>query len=470
MRKKRAGKIGIALLATGALLVSVSGLTGYQARAADSTDLGFAQEVLIVDKSDGAHTQGVPTPDMQITYRLTPVVGVTSNDSRYAENLSLFPDGTLEDGTGVIEYTQPFTSGTSDANGVVSYNVPIGNIFKNDQAKFGENSKVYRYNIEIVGVYLKNKDGSDWSATNILNSPNSGIEVPTTAPLMDVNVDTTGNISGIAMWDASGTTKLEGFTADASATTAWLGNPFTMTASAASESNAIEVTTYDVKLSSDYIGNNWSSIHGGISYSITFKNLPDYITKGNMEDLIPNGNNRSWKNTTAADATDKTLSGTLDMNGEIVFQGIPVTDTEGTPVTYSATLDFAGLEHAKDASGKDTDLRSTYAPGIFYGVTADRVEGVTSMSGFSSSAYAASYKYEAYDSTVNMRTTDPAFVGEGQANAARFLIFDPEELVVVGVAEHTKPALLLILSAAMILVLLALSRRKEKEISDFTWR
>lgn len=469
MKRNRAIKIGTAVLAAALVMASMNGLTLHRARAADSTAMSFTQQVLVVDKSDGAHTSGVYTPDLRITYRLTPVVGVTSNDSRYAETLASFPKGTLEDGTGVIEKSQDFNSGTTNASGVVSYSVPIGNIFAGDQAKFVENSKVYRYTIAIVGVYLQKNDGT-WSTENILNSSDGGIEVPTTVPLMDVNVDTDGKISGIAMWDSSGSTKLDGFTASSSSTTARLDSPFVMTASAAADSYAIEVAAYDVTVSSDYIGNNWSSIHGGISYSITFENLPKYIKDKDLTALISDGNSRSWKDTTASEATGKTVSGTLDMQDELVFHGIPATDTEGNQVTYSATLDFSGLANAKDASGNAKDLRPTYAPGIFYGVTADRVSGVTGMSDFSSSAYAPSYKYDAYDSTVNTRTTEAANVGEGLANAARFLIFDPDQLVVVGVAEHTKPAMLLILAACMILALLAVSRRKEKDISDFTWR
>ena len=197
MKRNRAIKIGSAELAAALVMASMNGLTLHRARAADSTAMSFTQQVLVVDKSDGAHTSGVYTPDLRITYRLTPVVGVTSNDSRYAETLASFPKGTLEDGTGVIEKSQDFTSGTTNASGVVSYSVPIGNIFADDQAKFVENSKVYRYTIAIVGVYLQKNDGT-WSTENILNSSDSGIEVPTTVPLMDVNVDTDGKISGYA--------------------------------------------------------------------------------------------------------------------------------------------------------------------------------------------------------------------------------------------------------------------------------
>ena len=470
MKRNRAIKIGSAALAAVLVMTLMNGLALHRARAADGGDMSFTQQVLIVDQTDGSHTQGVYTPDLKITYRLTPVVGVNSTDSRYAQDLNLFPKGTLEDGTGVIETSIDCNGGLSDAKGTVSYPIGVSSFFTGDQATFVEKSKVYRYNIAIVGVYLKTKDGSAWSTTNILNSPGSGIEVPTTAPLMDVNVDTDGKISGIAMWDESGSTKLDGFTATSSTNSARLTSPFVMTASAASGSNAIEVSTNDVTISSDYIGSNWDSIHGGIAYSITFRNLPYYISGKDLTALITDRNARSWVDTTNVGAADKTLSGTLDMNDALVFHGIPATDTEGNKVTYSAALNFSGLQNAKDVSGNTKDLRSTYAPGIFYGVTANRVEGISSMSAFSASPYAAEYDYKAYTNGADERATDFSPVGQGQANAARFLIFDPDQLVVVGVAEHTKPAMLLILTACMILALLAVSRRKEKDISDFTWR
>ncbi len=61
MKRNRAIKIGSAVLAAALVMASMNGLTLHRARAADSTAMSFTQQVLVVDKSDGAHTSGVYT-------------------------------------------------------------------------------------------------------------------------------------------------------------------------------------------------------------------------------------------------------------------------------------------------------------------------------------------------------------------------------------------------------------------------
>jgi len=466
MKRKRAWKIGSAALAAVLVIASMNGLTLHRARAANSATPSFNQEVAVQDVSDGAHSSGVYIPDLKVVYRLTPIPVADSTDSRYAENLSLFPNGSLAQDTGVVEYTKEIGSQKTDKTGSVTVAVNGSDIFPSSSlgtpAYFQQFSKVYRYQISIVGVYEKNAAGTDWLDTNLIDSPDSGITVPTVAPIIDISVGSTGTIDGIAMWDSSGTTKLEGFTNSTGTTTAMLQNPFVMTASAADESNAITVQVYDVALSSDYIGNSWASIHGGIFYSVTFTNLPYYLHSKTLTELMTDGNSRSWTDGTDGTNTD-TATGTLNEKDEIVFHGIPAATTVGTPVTYSAVLDFSQLA--------TVNLASTYAPGIYYGNTASRVSGVSSLSEFASSPDVAYYQYKAYGGASDgSRTTDSANIGAGLANAARFLIFDPDQLVVVGVMEHTTPAVLLIVTAAVLLFLLMLGRRREKEISDITWR
>lgn len=466
MKRKRAWKIGSAALAAALVIASMNGLTLHRARAANSATPSFNQEIAVQDVSDGLHTAGVWIPDLKIVYRLTPIPVTESSDSRYAENLSLFPNGSLAQDTKVVEYTKEIASQKTDKTGSVMETVngsdifPVANV--GGANYFQQYSKVYRYQIAIVGVFEKDESGSNWLTTNLLDSTDSGITVPTATPIMDISVGSSGTIDGIAMWDSSGTNKLEGFTNSTGTTTAKLNNPFVMTASAADESNAITVQYYDVTLSSDYIGNSWASIHGGIFYSITFTNLPYYLHSKALTDLMADGNSRSWVDGTDGTNTD-TATGTLSEQDEIVFKNIPVSTSGGTPVTYSAVLDFSKLA--------EKNLASTYASGIYYGNTANRISGVNSLSEFASSPDVAYYQYKAYGGASDgSRTTDEATIGSGLANAARFLIFDPDQLVVVGVMEHTTPAVLLIVTAAVLLFLLMLGRRREKEISDITWR
>ena len=422
---------------------------GRNAEAA-SDGLSFDQQIKANDVTDGSHISGITTPNFKVEYRLDPILNVNSNDKRYETDLANYPVGSVKDATGVINYTKEIAPKITDASGIASEEISANDIFNGK--KFAENSKVYRYNVSIVGLYVKEND-TTWSSSNLLNSPDSGIVVPHITPIMDVSIDSDGKIAQIAMWDSSGTSKTSGFVARNSSGN---GNPFITTVYADDGSGAIEYNTNDVVITSDYIGGNWDSIHGGISYSVTFTNLPYYLVSSDavFESLIVGTNARSWKAKSGNTTTNATAEGTLDQTDEITFHGIPAVDGAGKKVTYSSTIHFENLD-------KDESLKKQYASAIFYGAVADRISSVSSLAEFASSGQSVGYDNNAYKQGEDYRTIGASEVSATSVNANRFVIFDPDQLVVVGVVKNSAPAVFMIIAGILILMLLLIGRRHE---------
>lgn len=412
----------------------------------------FDQEIIINDVTDGSHTENVKTPELKIQYLLTPVTdssALPANDSRYVKSLADFPAGNVQGDTGVLDMTVTIPSGTTGTNGKFTKAIGTSDVLV-DPSKYGA-SKVYRYRIIISGIYL-----SPDTKTNLLNTTQTDFTLPSdTTRLLDVSTDSKQQITGIAFWDAAGTNKLDGYVGD---------------------EGGIKYNVSDIVVSSDYIGKNWDSLHGGFSYSINLTNFPSYFTKaGILKSMDDKG--RSWDESSDTGVTNTygrtdvtqntcTLKGTFDQNSSLVIFGMPA------GVKYSATIDFSQLQTAGVGG---SDIRSQYGPAIFYGLDADQVTDVEDMTAFFSSSYADKYKYKAYETNKDTRTTADIDYGVTSNTAAavqtaRFVIFDPNQLIVVGVIRRTAPAALMVAVAAAILAALAASKKRALADTRYDFR
>ncbi len=415
----------------------------------------FDQEIIINDVTDGSHTSNVMTPKITVEYLLTPVTdssALPANDSRYVKSLADFPQGNVLGATSVLDKKVTIAADTTDTTGKITYAVAASTILPQTDGTSAPTygaSKVYRYRIIISGIFV----GSD--TTNLLNSTQTDFTLPSdTTRLLDVSTDSKQQITGIAFWDAAGTNKLDGYVGD---------------------DGGIKYNVSDIVVSSDYIGKNWDSLHGGFAYSIKLTNFPSYFTSA--ADILKSVDDkgRSWKEDTAvtgayqmADDKDNVcgLTGTFDQNSSLVIFGMPA------GVKYSATIDFSQL---KKAGVGDSDIRSQYGPAIFYGLDADQVTDVEDMTAFFSSSYADKYKYKAYEENKDTRTTADIDYGVTSNTAAavqtaRFVIFDPNQLIVVGVIRRTAPAALMVAVAAAILAALAASKKRALADTRYDFR
>ena len=97
------------------------------------------------------------------------------------------------------------------------------------------------------------------------------------------------------------------------------------------------------------------------------------------------------------------------------------------------------------------------------------------MTAFFSSSYADKYKYKAYEENKDTRTTADIDYGVTSNTAAavqtaRFVIFDPNQLIVVGVIRRTAPAALMVAVAAAILAALAASKKRALADTRYDFR
>lgn len=106
-------------------------------------------------------------------------------------------------------------------------------------------------------------------------------------------------------------------------------------------------------------------------------------------------------------------------------------------------------------------MKKQYASAIFYGAVADRISSVSSLAEFASSGQSVGYANKAYKQGEDLRTIGASEVSATSVNANRFVIFDPDQLVVVGVVKNSAPAVFMIIAGIMILMLLLIGRRHE---------
>jgi len=449
---KKWTKVMISVASAGMLAISMlTAMPARQVKAASTTS--FKQEIIVNDVTDGNHTANVKMPKITVTYRLTPVVdsaGLPANDSRYADKLDLFINGSVKDSTKVVEKSVVIEdNAASDDDGHYVKDITPDEI---GLTGFENASRVYRYKIEISGVYRGDDTQDD--AHNLLKLSQHDFTFPENQlGILDVSVDTDKKVAAIAFWNSTGTNKLVGFTG-----------------TEGDGADAFKYNVADLQISSDYIGKNWDSLHGGFVYTVKIDKLPSDTfkqAKDVTDCLYDDG--RSWGESTenpfnGGESTSSiTLEGTLDQNSQILIGGLP------KGVTYLGSIDFSRLENA--VVGNTTkDLRAKYGPAIFFGAKVKRVEGINDMTSFAGSEYAGKYKYDAYVTGEDTRALDSAsevvLENNGDSNSSRFIIFDPSDLVVVGVVRNTLPAVGLICIAGAIAIALFFTRKKKLPVIE----
>jgi hypothetical protein len=344
--------------------------------------------------------------------------------------------------TKVLTADVTIASAKSDKDGLVTTTVTAQDLFGVGSGSainmtFGATSKVYRYKLEIAGIYAQSVDstGATTFGENLLDAENASYTFPeTTEKLLDVSIGTDAStVVGMAFWDSTGANKQDGYMAE--------------------NGDEIDYNVSDIKVSSDYIGQNWKNIEKGLIYSVTLTNLPKYVTTSSIKVALDD-KGLNWvvsagSVTAGTQYNSLTIGGPLNQNAEIIFSGIPA------GVKYSATLDFNAL---------DSSLRSQYGSAIFFGAPAKRVNNIADMQAFAASEYATDYQYTAYDTTsdTNQRATEEKeAVLTADGNSARFVIFDPGQLIIVGIIRRNGPAVLMVAVAAAIMAALIASRKRQ---------
>lgn len=431
-----------------------------EAKAATSS---FVQDIVVSDETDGAHIAGIRVPEIAVQYRIVPeVTTLPSGDNRYNGERGNYPDGNSPQDTKVIEYEKVFPAFTSNGDGkdpIAANNIvdlQDINELKDGTANWGANGKVYRYHLNIIGIYRTDDNQTIDKGRNLLNMGNLIAAPAQTEVLMDVYIGSDGKMGQVIFWDKSGSEKTQGFAAPSSR------------GRAATADNSIKYNVYDVEVSTDYIGNSSNSVAGKVIYNAVLENLPDYLTNaqadaGFITSAITGKNKDSWSwNNDPTDIKNgKTVfEGALSDNDKVVFGGLPYEGADGNPIKFSASIDYSKIT---DLAGQN--VKEKYSDAIYFAANVERIDGsVQSMTDFVATDYGKNYSY---DPGINeIKSTDPTPMVKGDAtsdNNVRFVVFDPEELVIVGVILNTAPGVIAIVAAAFAgVVAFAVAHKRRK--------
>lgn len=433
-----------------------------EAKAATSS---FVQDIVVSDETDGAHIAGIRVPEIAVQYRIVPeVTTLPSGDNRYNGERGNYPDGNSPQDTKVIEYEKVFPAFTSNGDGKdpIAANNKVAlqdiNELKDGTANWGANGKVYRYHLNIVGIYRTDDSQTIDKGRNLLNMGNLITAPAQTEVLMDVYIGSDGKMGEVIFWDKSGSEKTHGFAAP------------DLRGRAATADNSIKYNVYDVEVSTDYIGNSSNSVAGKVIYNAVLENLPDYLTNGKADtgfiiSAITGKNKDSWADdaaNSALNAGKAAFKGALSDNDKIVFGGLPFegSDVNRNPIKFSASIDYSKVT---DLAGND--VKEKYSDAIYFAANVERIDGsVQSMTDFVATDYGKNYSYD--PGTAQVKSTDPTPMVKGDStsdNNVRFVVFDPEELVIVGVILNTAPGVIAIVAAAFAgVVAFAVARKRRK--------
>lgn len=457
MKKVVAGALALFMVAAGVMIAP-------EAVKAD-VGPGFELGINVVDQTDGMHVGGILVPQMVVKFRLVPeVTSLPSGDTRYDNNRGNFPDGNNVSDTKVIEYDyKTSTYSTSGADGEAGcYLVQLENIpeLAEGTATWGANSKVYRYHLNMVAIYRTDSSGDAITSVNYLNSGDLITAPKSTEILMDVYIGSTGKIESTVLWDKAGSDKITGFAAP------------TMRGRAAGPSgasNSISYNVYDLEVSTDYIGLASNRVDGKVMYNVVLENVPEYLTRNQTTtDMIKNAivckNKDSWAADTTSGNTDLSndrvvFRGALASNDKIVFAGMPIEGANGYPINFSAGIDYKNVTDLTGANVKDL-----YKDAIYFGSHVERIDGsIDSMDAFVSTAYASAYDYSEGTGYVKQTALINMVPSSSTSdNNVRFVVFDPSELVIVGVTVSALPGVIAILAAVAGLVVFVVVRRKNR--------
>lgn len=430
-----------------------------EAKAATSS---FVQDIVVSDETDGAHIAGIRVPEIAVQYRIVPeVTTLPAGDNRYNGERGNYPEGNSPQDTKVIEYEKVFPAFTSNGDGkdpIAANNIvdlQDINELKDGTANWGANGKVYRYHLNIIGIYRTDDNQKIEKGRNLLNMGNLITAPAQTEVLMDVYIGSDGKMGQVIFWDKSGSEKTQGFAAPDSR------------GRAATADNSIKYNVYDVEISTDYIGNSSNSVAGKVIYATVLENLPDYLTNGKADPLfilsaITGKNKDSWaaSSSSSLDIGKAVFYGALSDNDKIVFGGLPFEGADGNPIKFSAEIDYSKITDLAGADAKDK-----YTDAIYFAANVERIDGsIQSMTDFVATDYGKNYSYDPGINHIKATVPSPMVKGDSTSdNNVRFVVFDPEELVIVGVILNTAPGVIAIVAAAFAgVVAFAVARKRRK--------
>ena len=465
MRRKVFLQQKVALVAVGFIAIAtLAAVPVKELKAAALKKASFKQEIKVEDITDHLHEKGISVPEISFRYVLDPVWNDANLPSaRYQTDKAKFPAPTNPpDGSYKVLTTDlDVTAGVSNENGIVTEDV---NLLDTDNANglfagkvFGEANKVYRYEMSISKIVIG--AASTLATGDDIRSLDNGLFAGGDAKLyVDVDVDQDGNIRAIVLHtDVNSTSeddKVEGYVY--------------------SSDLALQYNVYDLVVTSNYVGNTSNYDASAMKYTVTLGNLPTYLTQANIFSVIsagteteefPGENRQNWAQAASAPADGAEFNGGLSyINGvqtHVTFPGIPVVGKDGTPVTFNAVANYHGLTNAA------TFNTSIYAGGNATPLSAD----ITSLELFTTSAIRSDYgniddvtlaKVDVGENTATLVSSAVMQASSSpDANNVRFLIFDPNQLILVGVVVHALPGIILVGAAAVGGVLLLRRRREE---------
>lgn len=451
---------------------------------------GFVVDIAVVDDSCGEHVSNIRMPQAAIKFRLSPEVTRLPEDNRYNRLRGNFPEGNATQDTKVIEFEIISDIVTSDKDGINPLFVKLSDIneLKKGTAVWGQSGKVYRYNIEIVGIYRTDNDATNPDVDRSINYLNGGdyFSGPNNPVILgDIYIDHAGEIDTAVFWDATGNEKCEGFVKTGS-----------------DASGCVKYHVLDFEFSTDYIGRYANSIAGKITYSVNFEYIPDFLTDNysyfggnNIRSAIADKNKDSWNVYTMWPDPDKPYTfdaydpanppavpsfmevgvvlagGALSNNDEILFTGFPYEGKDGHQISFIFGL--AG----KMETVEGTNLSLVYEDYLYRAVNADRIKPeVKSYTNFINSGYTRIYEKMplfSYSSQITGHQINILSVSYGDLTRytiggddgdktynARIVIFDPDELVIVGITLNVLPGVIAVLISVSVVATIVIIARK----------
>lgn len=464
-----------------------------EVKAALEYPVTFTQEIKVADGTDHLHEQGVRVPQITFDYHFEPVVSdsMLPDNRRYVKDTASFPTVA---GSGHNEFNfngQTVDAATSDGRGIVSKDIVLmqdaaasAGAFNAVDSDTWAANKVYRYAVTIQNVAI----GANTSGQDIRRMTNGVFTNGDNTIYIDVATDADKKVAQLVVRSSAATDvtisddKVKGFTYSEQGTNL-----------------ALLYNTYDLVLSSDYVGNASNYDHQAITYDVTISNLPDYFVGGDIEKVIASGDsqeyyyqedavehNQNRQNFTVKSALAGgaiTFTGKIQPGWHVVFPGLPAVNVTTAPydgaIKYNTNVNFFGLT----ASTNTPFTADDYYESLYVGSNVLPVDtSISTLEDFLETSLVQDYEnHENHKPTTLIKDSSAAADDEKNTvtfsdaksltpsastdtNNVRLLYFDPTFLnfVLVGVVVRVIPGVIL-LGAAAAGGMLLLRRRRVDE-------
>ena len=427
---------------------------------------GFEQQI----KLDGDYTASSAfyVPSLTYEYTLEPVTNGETNALSYYAKTGEFPTGNQTNTVFTSEVTGMFKNMTTE-NGVCTQTLAFQKVFPT--LEITDPNKVYRYNFSITGIWVEDRTGAKGSAAADLGFMTLS---DTMNIYCDLYLDEEGHLAG-KFWNHDGTAKVEGFSEGETNVGKTIQTLFIATDTGGTDSSLADgVISYSVvsaEVSTKYFGTAKTS--ESIEYTVDFANLPWWLAVAGESRLKAQSsvaNNANWTETPNDGNDTSSLKGTLFADsGEdaiIQFYGLPL----GFGTTMNASMEIKEINGSNDVA-----TLKKYADRTYIGTGVSTVTS-TSLMDFSDKELQQGYKV---GKVSDVESGDPATVtsykvgdakdstlwpfalGETSQNNIRFVMYDPTDAIVVGVAMDFLPGILMVGLALGGAITIGISRRRD---------